>query len=103
MGGSGLYIIVDELPGMDDMGILLNIDRDSDTIDTLCYRVKPDGSIHGWVKKAGETRNAIFHVTPGFTPEGVVESITFAFHSRCVRFHSRSAPGEHYYPSDETE
>merc|ERR1711964_574366 len=95
-----LYMTVATLPGADGVGVLKSIDEEAATVD-ICYRVKPDGSIIGWVSPDGENEHSILPIIPCFNKGGEIESLKVIFSGGYVAEYKLCSFEDYYYPSEE--
>merc|ERR1711964_313715 len=93
-----LYLTVSTLPGMDGVGTLISVDKDK-RVD-LCYRVKPDGSIIGWVSLDREDEHPL-PLTLRFNDRGKVDRLNIEFSSGFVAEYTLSSFDDYFYPSEE--
>merc|ERR1711964_15046 len=72
-----LYVTVATLPRTDGVGVLTvkNVDEEATIVD-ICYRVKPDGSVIGWV---GDENEHSIPIIPRFNAQGELESLKVEF------------------------
>merc|ERR1711964_490763 len=95
-----LYMTVATLPGVDGIGVLKSVDEEASTVD-ICYRVKPDGRIIGWVSLDGENEHSILPILPEYDVRGDMESLKVQFSGGYVAEYRTCTFEDHYYPSEE--
>merc|ERR1711900_116041 len=99
MGIEDLYLIVSTLPDEDGVGIFSSIDQEK-RVD-LCYRVKSDGSIVGWVSLDHEEAHPL-PITLCFTTSGDIETLNIRFQSGFMAQYTLTCDS-YYFPSEEVE
>merc|ERR1712098_636059 len=95
-----LYMIVTTLPDADGCGNIKSIDEEGQVID-FCYRIKPDGTVHGWVALDGEHEQSILPLEPTFDENGVMNAFVIRFSCGYTANYRVEPLDEYYYPADE--
>merc|ERR1711964_496408 len=74
------YKIVSTLPDANGCGTMESIDEAGYVLD-FCYRIKPDGTLHGWIARDGEHANSVLPLEPSFGENGEMNAFLIQFSS----------------------
>merc|ERR1711900_24505 len=95
-----LYLTVATLPDAEGVGIMKSVDEEATTVD-ICYRIKADGSMHGWVSLDGEHEASILPLHPRVNRSGEVEEIKIEFSGGYMAEYRVCSFDDYHFPSEE--